>query len=61
LLIIQGIRQYYKITPYSNLPNECFEHKFNSLLEFLSKVEFQQAIIFTNYQMKFAYFDFLAL
>ena len=48
----KGIRQYYKITPYSNLTNKSFDFKIDALIKLLSSIQFQQAIIFTNYQLK---------
>ena len=49
---LRGIRQFYKITTFSDLPNACFDYKVEVLLKLLAKVQFQQSIIFTNYQMK---------
>jgi superfamily II DNA/RNA helicase len=49
---LRGIKQYFKITPYSNMPNISFDYKVDSLIKFLSQVQFQQCIIFTNYQLK---------
>jgi hypothetical protein len=49
---LRGIKQYYKITPHSNLPNVNFDFKVEALITFLSTVSFVQAIIYTNYQIK---------
>ena len=50
---LRGIKQYYKITPYSSLPNVSFDFKVEALINFLSTISFVQAIIFTNYQIKY--------
>lgn len=52
---LRGIKQYYKITPYSSLPNVSFDFKVEALINFLSTISFVQAIIFTNYQIKYYY------
>ncbi|CAF0848694.1 unnamed protein product [Brachionus calyciflorus] len=49
---LRGIKQFYKITSYSNLSNKCFGYKIDELCKVLSSVQFQQAIIFVNYQIK---------
>lgn len=49
---LRGIKQYYKITPYSNLSNKCFDAKVEELCKILQSIQFQQAIIFVNYQLK---------
>ena len=49
---LRGIKQYFKITPYSTLPNVLFDYKIDSLIKILSSIDFNQSIIFTNYQLK---------
>lgn len=49
---LRGIKQFYKIIPYSKLSNLIFEQKIEELVKLLSSINFSQAIIFTNYQMK---------
>jgi ATP-dependent RNA helicase DDX20 len=49
---LRGIKQYFKLTPYSDQSSVSFDYKVESLLDLLSKIQFQQSIIFTNYQMK---------
>jgi hypothetical protein len=63
---LRGIRQYYKITTHSDLlPNSNFEYKVEPLINFLSSISFVQAIVFTNYQIKYnnqvTYFTLLSL
>ena len=57
---LRGIKQYYKVVRAqtrnnddSNSSNQIFDLKVNSLIQLLSTIEFIQAIIFTNYQMKY--------
>lgn len=49
---LRGIKQFYRITPYSNLSNKCFDFKIDELCKILESFQFQQAIIFVNYQLK---------
>ena len=49
---LRGIKQYFKITPFSTQANKCFESKVDELCKILSNVQFQQAIIFVSYQIK---------
>lgn len=49
---LRGIRQYYKITPHSDLPNATFNSKVNNLIKLFSNIQFQQSIVFINYQLK---------
>ena len=49
---LRGINQFYKVTPHSNLANVAFDNKVDELIRLISTIQFQQCIIFTNYQMK---------
>ncbi|RNA31784.1 putative ATP-dependent RNA helicase DDX20 [Brachionus plicatilis] len=49
---LRGIKQYYKITSFSKLQNKCFDAKTDELCKILGSVQFQQAIVFVNYQLK---------
>ena len=49
---LRGIKQYFKVTPYSDKVNVCFDNKIEVLIKVLSTIEFQQAIVFTNYQIR---------
>ena len=50
--VLKGIKQYFKITSYSEKINIAFDKKIDALIKLLSTIEFQQAILFTNYQIK---------
>ncbi len=49
---LRGIKQYFKTTNYSSLPNGSFDIKVDCLIKLLSTIHFQQAIVFINYQLK---------
>jgi len=52
LLIIAGVRQYYKQLPYQPLPQKMFENKCTMLIELLSSVDFDQCLVFSNYHLR---------
>ena len=50
---LRGIKQYFKITPYSTMPNICFDYKVDCLIKLLNQIQFQQCIIFTRFTLGF--------
>ena len=49
---LRGIKQFYKIIA-STAGSGGFQAKIGSLMDCLSRIEFHQAIVFTNYQLKY--------
>ncbi|XP_031557944.1 probable ATP-dependent RNA helicase DDX20 [Actinia tenebrosa] len=49
---LQGIKQFYHVVPFHQLPHKIFQEKVEHLLKLLSKVNFHQCLLFSNYQIR---------
>ena len=52
LKLLVGIRQYVKTVAFHPLTQVSFENKVNALVELLSSIDYNQCLVFSNYQMR---------
>ncbi|XP_032218791.1 probable ATP-dependent RNA helicase DDX20 isoform X2 [Nematostella vectensis] len=49
---LQGIKQFYSLVRFHPLPHKTFQEKVDGLIKLLSSVNFNQCLVFSNYQIR---------